>query len=162
MSTNRDRYIVHYSSRHLSSSDLVRFYYALQGRGNTLGVLAETRSVYLTKSVIETPESGLVSIKYFLNSWGCKYDLIHVTSKAKATHKLFIFDSSKLNGSDKVRFFYQLKGRGATAGILEQADARYIAKSVVLVSNKSYFELVRFFREWDCDFRVKEVALDAK
>ncbi|MBT4114350.1 hypothetical protein HOD83_03595 [Candidatus Woesearchaeota archaeon] len=162
MRTNSDRYIVHYSSKHLSSKDLVRFYYALKGRGNTPGVLADTHSMYVTRAVIETPASGIASIKYFLNGWGCKYKLFRITSKVDATHKLFIFNSSKLNGSKKVRFFYQLKGRGSTKGILSETSATSVAKSVVLVSNKSYLKLVMFFRKWNCDFSVKEVRLDAK
>ena len=160
MSTDRASYIIHYYTNHLSSTDLVKFYYALKGRGKSIGLLEQTNSQYLARSVIQVPAKNLALVKYFLQKWGCKYKSVTVVPKAKATHRLFVFDSSKLRGSAKVRFLYALKGRGKAKGVIETLKGRYVARAVVLVPVKNYFELVRFFRSWNCDFEVKEVRVN--
>ena len=162
MSITKDRYIIHYSTKHLSSTDIVRFFYELRGRGNKLGVLIDTNSLFLTKSLLEVPAGSIAHIKYFFNKWSCSYKIIKRVPRARATHRLFIFSSSKLNGSKKVRFLYELKGRGKKIGILKQTNAKYLARSVILVSVKEYFDIMKFLQKWDCSFNVKEVRLNAK
>jgi hypothetical protein len=162
MSTNRASHIIHYNSSHLSSTDQVRFFYDLRGRGDNPGILIDTKSTFLAKSVVQVPDKSLPVFKYFLKKWGCAYRLIKVSSKADATHKLFVFDSSNLKGAVKVNFFYKLRGRAATNGIVQTTKSDYLARSVLLVPAKNYFEVVKFFREWNCDFKITEVQLRAK
>lgn len=158
MVNNSARYIIHYSTNHLSNKDIVRFFYALKGRGNSKGLLEQTNSKQLAKSIIETQTKAIPNWKYFLKKWACKYKFIKIVSKSRATHRIFIFNSSKLTGSAKVRFFYALKGRGKKQGIIEQTNAEYLAKSVILVSIREYFELIKFFQKWGCGFEIKEVS----
>jgi len=162
MSKARDRYIIHYSTAHLSSTDLVTFFYQLKGRGNNIGFLKETNSKFLARSIIEIPANSLANWKYFFNKWACDYKKVKIVNKSKSTHKLFVFDSSNLVGSKKVTFFYQLKGRGNQRGIIKTTDSRYITKSVILVSVQNYFEIVKFLRDWNCDFIIKEVNVNER
>ncbi len=157
MGNARDRYIIHYETKHLSNTDLVRFFYELKGRGNNPGIINKTNSQFLAKSLVEIPANSIELWRYFLEKWSCKYRLIKKVSKSDANNRLFIFNSSRLSGSRKVRFFYKLKGRGNKKGILDKLDAEFVAKSVILVSMKNYFALIKFLREWDCDFDIKEV-----
>jgi hypothetical protein len=162
MDNARSRYIVQYSTRNLSSKDIVRFFYELKGRGNNPGILIDTHSVFLTKSLLEVPNNSLPTIKYFLKKWSCDYKIIKQVPRPQATHRLFIFSSHKLKGSNRVKFLYELKGRGKKAGILKQTNSKYLARSIILVSMKDYFEILKFLRKWKCNFKIKEVQLNAK
>ena len=63
-----------YSTKHLSSSDKVRFYYALKGRNGISGFLARTNSKHLAKSVILTPIEHDKEAIEFLTYWKCKFE----------------------------------------------------------------------------------------
>jgi len=160
MGNARDSYIIQYSTKHLSSTVIVKFFYELKGRGNNLGIITDTNSQFLTKSLVEVPKNALVLWKYFFKKWGCDYKLIKTVAKSKATGKIFLFNSSKLTGSKKVRFFYELKGRGSAKGIISETKATYLARSAVMISTKNYFDFVKFLRKWKCNFEIKEVLIN--
>lgn len=162
MGNARYSYIIQYSTKHLSNTDLVKFFYDLKGRGNESGIIEQTKSLFLAKSIVEIPTNTLNLWRYLFRKWGCQYSLIETTTRQQATHKVLIFNSSKLKGSNKVRFFYALKGRGSKSGIIKQTNSIYLARSAVLVSVKNYLQVVRFLRDWGCDFITKEVYANEK
>ncbi len=66
--------LITYSTKGLSPSDLVRFYYALKGRDGISGILKETESKQLARAVILVPAKYLAEIKDFFAHWGIPID----------------------------------------------------------------------------------------
>ncbi len=153
-----DRILFIYSSSHLSGSKKVRFFYALKGRDDNLGLIQETKAQFLAKSVILAPGSKQELWRSFFDFWGCKYREIIISRSGKSTHNLFVYKTNHLKSSQLVNFFYQFKGRGKKAGILDKTKAELLAKSVVLVPTSSARELEEFFRSWKCRFQKMEVS----
>ena len=147
-----------YSSSHLSGSNKVRFFYALKGRDDKLGLIKETNSRFLAKSVILAPASKTELWRSFFKFWGCKFRQVSLSS-AQATHNLFVYNTSHMKSSQLVNFFYAFKGRGKKAGILAKVKGELLAKSVVLVPALAAKELENFFMAWKCRFQKLEVSI---
>ena len=62
-----------YSTKHLSASEKVRFHYALKGRGDKEGIIAQTRSEFFAKSVIIASESKSEAVRRFLARYSCEF-----------------------------------------------------------------------------------------
>ena len=62
-----------YTTRHLSKSDKVRFYYALKGRDGKSGIISEYSVNQLTKTVLLVPPSKATDVDDFLTYWKCKH-----------------------------------------------------------------------------------------
>ena len=62
--------LVKYSPK-ISSSELVKFHYALNGRGKQKGLLEKTHSLKLANSVILVPKAYYKQVEAFLYSWKC-------------------------------------------------------------------------------------------
>jgi len=75
---------------------------------------------------------------------------------------LFLYNSSHLKGSEKVKFFYALKGRGNKPGILATTHSEFVAKSVLLAPGAGASELANFFDSWKCSILKKEVIVKEK
>ncbi|MEK6959601.1 MAG: hypothetical protein AABX47_00370 [Nanoarchaeota archaeon] len=73
-----DRTIFTYAISHLSSSDKVRFYYALKGRKGDAGIVAKLRITQLGKTVLLCDCAHDKLLSEFLASWGCKYSYLPI------------------------------------------------------------------------------------
>ncbi|MBT7063061.1 hypothetical protein HN924_03790 [Candidatus Woesearchaeota archaeon] len=62
--------LVKYSPK-ISSSELVKFHYALNGRGKQKGILEKTHSLKLANSVILVPKAYYEQVEAFLYFWKC-------------------------------------------------------------------------------------------
>lgn len=80
MDFNKDHVIFTYSIKSLTNTNKIRFFYALKGR-NSLGIIKQTSSFYLTKSVLLVPVSSEKEIEEFFNLWKIPFKKIHVTLK---------------------------------------------------------------------------------
>jgi len=255
--TSIGRYTLISYSPKLSSSDLVRFHYALNGRGKQPGLLQKTHSQKLANSVILAPKHSEKDVIEFLRTWKCviskkelvlnptsenvirkaakvlvtnrrdisdvilinsaqisnknkpspiicllthsktpqriaqnfqkqvglpvvyvqadqlftpKYSSLIdalkqgtslITSKTSAPSTLFVYSSKHLTGSEKVRFHYELRGRGKQKGILETTRSEFFAKSVIIAHSRSSSAISRFLTKWKCQFNEMEVANSA-
>ncbi|MBT4247976.1 hypothetical protein HOD83_00075 [Candidatus Woesearchaeota archaeon] len=245
--------LISYSPK-LSSSELVKFHYALLGRGKQPGLLRKTHSIKLANSVILAPKAYSKEVLDFLRTWKCnistkeiinkvsdekklqqaakklvakrrdisdvllvdasliskkaksspvvcllthsktpqriaqnlqseiglpvifvqadqlftpKYSSIVdalkqgtslITSKTFAPKTLFVYSTKHIKGSDKVRFFYDLKGRGKQKGIIESTRSEFFAKSVIIAPSKSVEAMQKFLTKWKCQYEKMEVA----
>jgi hypothetical protein len=245
--------LISYSPK-LSSSELVKFHYALTGRGKQSGLLQKTHSTKLANSVILAPKAHTKEVLDFLRTWKCSISkkdlswkstdedrlrkqarelvskrrdisdvilvdasliskkansapvvclLTHsktperiaqdfqkkvglpvifvqadqlftskysslvdalkqgtslITSKTSAPKTLFVYSTKHLKGSDKVRFFYELKGRGKQKGIIESTKSEFFAKSVIITPSNGSRKLGEFLTKWKCQFEKMEVA----
>lgn len=66
-----------YSLDHLMPKERTKFYYALNGR-TTVGVLKQTDSIHLGRSVLITSESNTQELIEFFKLWGCKHKTLKV------------------------------------------------------------------------------------
>lgn len=63
-----------YSTSHLKKKDLVRFLYALKGRGKNLGFIERTKSRFLARSVLLVPASEIKTAEEFFSLWDCDFE----------------------------------------------------------------------------------------
>ena len=63
---DKKMFLVVYDSSHITSSDKVRFYYALKGRDGNSGILKRYSGEFLSKKVLLFPEKHIDDIKMFL------------------------------------------------------------------------------------------------
>ena len=64
-----------------------------------------------------------------------------------------------LSKTDKVRFFYALKGRNGKQGIVPQKNIKQLGRAVLLVPQESKTETINFLKLWGCKFEKQEVLL---
>jgi hypothetical protein len=83
-----------------------------------------------------------------------------LVSEKAGSSVLLQYNSSHLKGANKVKFYYALKGRGGSKGILEVTHSEFIGKGVVLSGDKGASELAVFFKKWGCKTEKKEVIVD--
>ena len=70
---------------------------------------------------------------------------------------IFSYSIRHLKKSDKIRFYYALKGRDGKSGVIKHYNIEQIAKSVLLVLNKHEKEIEIFLGLWNCEFKKKRV-----
>lgn len=70
--------LITYSTKKLSSSDLVRFYYALKGRDGKSGILKQTKSKQLARAVLFVSAKHTRELKDFFAHWDIPIDLREV------------------------------------------------------------------------------------
>lgn len=226
--------IYRYSTRRLSPTGLVRFFYALKGRDSHSGVLKKTNSRALAKGLILSPEAADKELQAFFKFWKCPikrtllrppvedklakeaaafknqhkqvsdillinndiyvlytqsrpefrlasykihyFDIsglfkpenkkklevfskgISLTSpKPRSSHILFLYSAKALNKTDKVRFYYALKGRDGKSGILKQTASEFLVKGVLLTPIEHASQIQDFLRDWHCEQKKMEV-----
>lgn len=82
-------------------------------------------------------------------------ELTRLPKPEKGVRKvLFIYDSHHLKNSDKVSFFYELKGRQGKKGLLAETKSEFLSKKIVLSPIEFYHELCSFFKKWRCSYRA--------
>lgn len=73
---------------------------------------------------------------------------------------LLQYSTSHLNSTEKVKFYYALKGRDGKSGILKQLNVEQLAKSVLLAEHHHHEDLQGFFKYWECPITVKKVFVE--
>jgi len=73
---------------------------------------------------------------------------------------LFWYELSSLKQTQKVKFFYALKGRAKQKGVLKEINGLYLGKGVVLAPVKFDNEMQDFFRQWNIDFNRRRIFLE--
>ena len=72
-----------YSTTHLSKTDKIRFFYALNGRPGEKGIIHHTRTTRLGRAVLLVKKERAEQIKEFLIYWGCEYILRDLLVESK-------------------------------------------------------------------------------
>jgi len=76
--------------------------------------------------------------------------------KRSITRHIYVYNSSHLTPTERVKFFYALKGRNGKAGILDSTQSIFLAKSVISVTEKNSKEIETFLKTWKCKFSTKK------
>ena len=156
---DRARHIYVYNSSHLTSTERVKFFYALKGRNGKPGVLDSTQSIFLAKSVISVAQTNAKEIENFLKTWKCKFS-IKKTSKETPTHALIRYSTTQLNASQRVQFVYGMYGRGSSKGLFAKGSKEVLAKSVFFVPLKRLNEVKQFLKSWNYEILIEEVMVN--
>lgn len=72
---------------------------------------------------------------------------------------LYWYELKKLDQSEKVRFYYALKGRKAGGGILEELEGKHLGKGVITVPLEGDDEMREFFLDWEVPFHRREILV---
>ena len=70
---------------------------------------------------------------------------------------IFTYSLEHLNKTDKVRFYYALKGRDGKTGIVKAWNVEQLGRAVLLVMAKHEQHVQDFLKFWKCEFETKEV-----
>jgi len=81
-------------------------------------------------------------------------------SETPITHTLFFYSTNALAPTDKVRFFYALKGRGGAQGALQVTSSKLLAKTVILTPIDRATAMQEFLQNWGTLTRKLEVKLE--
>ncbi|MFQ5621110.1 MAG: hypothetical protein ACE5FT_04665 [Candidatus Nanoarchaeia archaeon] len=74
-------------------------------------------------------------------------------------YSLVTYSTSHLSKSDKVRFYYALKGRDGKSGIIKSCSIEQLTKTVLLVPPDQSTEVKEFLEYWKCEHQVQEVLI---
>ena len=80
---------------------------------------------------------------------------------AEASFVILHYTLIHLKTSDKIRFYYSLKGRDGKSGILKLYRVEQLGKGVLWVSLPYASDVEDFLRFWKCAYQKKEVTLRA-
>ncbi len=75
---------------------------------------------------------------------------------------IYVYTTRHLKKSDKVRFYYALKGRDGTSGFLQRYAIEQLAKTVLLVSKKRETAVEEFLHVWNCKFKKTRVYIERR
>ena len=82
-----------------------------------------------------------------------------IDSKKYSSMILFSYSTEHLLKKDKIRFYYALKGRDGSSGIVKSCRIDHLGRTVLLVPVKFAKEVEEFLELWKCRFRKKEVLV---
>lgn len=83
-------------------------------------------------------------------------------NKSIKNRQIYVYSSSHLTPTERVKFFYALKGRNGNPGILDTTQSVFFAKSVLSVLPNQSEEIEQFLKEWNCKFYVKKIKSSDK
>ena len=150
------RHIFVFSTRNLTPTQRVKFHYALKGRTNP-GILSQTNSKYLTKTIIETSEKTSNTIAQFLDNWNCSYNILKL-SEGKS-HLLVKYSTTQLNSTQLVQFTYGLYGR-SKPGLIKRNSKEKLAKGYFFLEKSNSKDIIEFLNHWNCELLIEEVTLN--
>lgn len=73
---------------------------------------------------------------------------------------IFSYSTEHLKQSDKVRFYYALKGRDGKSGIIARLNITQLGKTVLFVRSEHAQEVAEFLEYWKCKVERQEVFVE--
>ncbi len=70
---------------------------------------------------------------------------------------IFTYSLEHMSKTDKVRFYYALKGRDGKSGVVVAWNVEQLGRAVLFVSAKHAQDVIGFLKFWKCPFESKEV-----
>ncbi len=99
-----------------------------------------------------TKTSFIYSSVNNINSW-----VVQLVKQNRARH-IYVYNSSHLTPTERVKFFYALKGRNGKPGILDSTQSIFLAKAVISTPKESVTEIEAFLNTWKCKFSTKKTS----
>jgi hypothetical protein len=88
--------------------------------------------------------------------------MIFNNNKQENKKVLITYDASSLSNSNKVRFYYALKGRDGISGIMKLYNLNILSKKVFLFDFKYLENIEEFFKHWKIDYSFTEIIILSK
>lgn len=73
---------------------------------------------------------------------------------------LFLYGISHLLTKDKVRFYYDLKGRDGKSGIVREQNIQQLARGALLVPRDKAQAVQTFLEQWKCRYEKRDVLIE--
>ena len=73
---------------------------------------------------------------------------------------IYTFSTQHLKKTDKIRFYYALKGRDGESGIVKRAKILHLGKGVLLVPYIYDEEVSQFFRVWNLNYTRRAAIVE--
>ncbi len=73
---------------------------------------------------------------------------------------LVTYSTRHLEKKDKVRFFYAIKGRYGSQGVIRLYNIEQLAKTVFLVPINNINDVKSFLEFWKCSYKTREVSIN--
>ncbi len=73
---------------------------------------------------------------------------------------LFTYSLTHLSNSDKIRFYYALKGRDGKSGIVKDYHIAQLGRTVLLVPGPFGDDVESFLKLWNCSRTRKQVMIE--
>ena len=83
-------------------------------------------------------------------------------NKSIKDRHIYVYSTSHLTPTERVKFFYALKGRDGKPGILDTTQSVFLATAVLSVLPGQYGEIEQFLKTWGCKFYVKKIKPSGK
>ena len=68
---------------------------------------------------------------------------------------IFTYSLEHLSKSDKVRFYYALKGRDGKSGVVKKWNIEKLGRAVLLIAEKREKEVREFLEHWKCAYQSR-------
>ena len=73
---------------------------------------------------------------------------------------LFTYSLSHLANSDKIRFYYALKGRDGKSGVIQEYRIQHLGRTVLLVPSPFEQDVESFLKLWKCSYTKRKVMVE--
>ncbi|MBS3144875.1 hypothetical protein J4208_04800 [Candidatus Woesearchaeota archaeon] len=73
---------------------------------------------------------------------------------------LFTYSLTHLTASDKIRFYYALKGRDGKTGVVKEYHIAQLGRTVLLVPSPFAADVESFLKLWKCSMTKKQVMIE--
>ncbi|MBS3137563.1 hypothetical protein J4232_03955 [Candidatus Woesearchaeota archaeon] len=70
---------------------------------------------------------------------------------------LVTYSTKKLTNSNKIRFYYALKGRDGKSGIVKDDHIKHLGKTVLLVPYKFADDIKQFMQQWNLPYTFTKI-----
>jgi len=85
--------------------------------------------------------------------------MVKINPENYKIYKLFLYAIEHLQTKDKVRFYYDLKGRDGKSGLITHYKINQLARGALLVPHEHKDAVSEFLNKWKCRYETKEVLM---
>ena len=75
---------------------------------------------------------------------------------------IYQYSTKHLNNTEKVKFYYALKGRDGKSGMVKALKLVQLGKAVLLAPYREYEEVEAFFKVWNLSFTKRYAAVSGE
>jgi|TARA_Y100000310_G_scaffold8003_1_gene8661 hypothetical protein len=80
-----------------------------------------------------------------------------VVGSSHTEFAVFTYSTTHLKYSDKVRFYYAIKGRDGKSGIIQDLKIEQLGRTALLVKKQHANTVEAFLKQWKCSYTRRAV-----
>ena len=90
-----------------------------------------------------------------------QFNVVDSSSKSYEEMALYTYSIESMLQKDKIRFYYALKGRDGSSGIIKKCSIIQLGRAVLLVPLEFSKEMEDFFKLWNIPFEKIEMVVES-